>query len=107
MWGLTLGYNFENGISQFVYYSFLFFSGSVLMRSAGCIINDIVDKDFDKKVLRTKNRPIAAKKISVKLSLVIAILLCLIAFIVLINFNYLTIILAIVSMPFAFIYPFM
>ena len=107
MWGLTLGYNFENGISQFVYYSFLFFSGSVLMRSAGCIINDIVDKDFDKKVLRTKNRPIAAEKISVKLSLVIAIFLCLIAFIVLINFNNLTIILAIALMPLAFIYPFM
>ena len=36
------------------------------MRSAGCIVNDIVDRNFDKKVLRTKNRPIASGKISIK-----------------------------------------
>ena len=52
---------------KFIYllFNFIFF-GSILMRSAGCIFNDIVDKDFDKKVKRTKKRPIAAGKISVK-----------------------------------------
>ena len=43
------------------------------MRSAGCIVNDIVDKNFDKKVERTKNRPIASGKISVKLALIYSI----------------------------------
>ena len=50
------------------------------MRSAGCIFNDIVDKDFDKKVQRTKERPIAGKKLSVNRSLFYVIILCLLAF---------------------------
>ena len=106
-WGLTIGYNFQNGIEQFCFYLILFFFGSVLMRSAGCIINDIVDKDFDKNVERTKNRPIASGKISVKVAFAYSTLLCFLAFLVLINFNKLTILLAIASMPFAFTYPLM
>ena len=106
-WGLTIAYDFQNGIDQYIFYIFLFFSGSVLMRSAGCIINDIVDKDFDKKVKRTKNRPIASGKISIKLALIYSIILCLLAFSVLINFNFFTILLAIASMPLAFTYPLM
>ncbi len=77
------------------------------MRSAGCIVNDILDRQFDKKVLRTKNRPIASGKISVKLALIYSIILCLIAFLVLINFNYFTIVIALASMPLAFTYPLM
>jgi 4-hydroxybenzoate polyprenyltransferase len=77
------------------------------MRSAGCIINDIVDREFDKKVSRTKNRPIASGKISVRLGLIYATILCFLALLVLINFNYLTIILAFCSMPLAFTYPLM
>ena len=54
-WGLAYA-NFVNQNSDlFFYYFILFFLGSLLMRSAGCIFNDIVDKDFDKKVKRTKN----------------------------------------------------
>ena len=86
---------------------FIFFLGSILMRSAGCIVNDISDKKFDKKVFRTKNRPIAASKISVGLAFFYSSLLCFLAFFVLINFNYLTIFLALGSMPLAFTYPLM
>jgi len=75
------------------------------MRSAGCIVNDIADKKFDQKVSRTKNRPIASGKIKINLALLYTLLLCFCAFIVLINFNLLTIILALASMPFAFTYP--
>ena len=107
LWGLTLAYNFKNEINIFIYYSLLFFAGSVLMRSAGCIINDIADRNFDKKVERTKNRPIASGKISIQLALTYSIVLCLFALIVLINFNKLTIILAMCSMPLAFSYPLM
>jgi 4-hydroxybenzoate polyprenyltransferase len=77
------------------------------MRSAGCIVNDIFDKKFDKKVARTKNRPIASGKISINLALAYSVILCFLALIVLINFNKLTIILAICSMPLAFTYPLM
>jgi len=77
------------------------------MRSAGCIFNDIVDRDFDKKVERTKNRPIASGKISVLESFIYIILICLLALLILLQFNKLTIILGMSSMILAFAYPFM
>ena len=77
------------------------------MRSAGCIFNDIIDKDFDKKVKRTKTRPIASGKITVNKSLVYVFILCLIAFLILIQFNFFTIVLGMSSMLLAFSYPFM
>ena len=106
-WGLTLAYDFSNSLNKYFFYLILFFLGSVLMRSAGCIVNDIMDKEFDKKVLRTKNRPIASEKISVNLALTYVILLCFFALLVLLNFNTFTIILALSSMPLAFSYPLM
>jgi len=106
-WGLTVAYNFEKNIDLYFFYLILFLLGSILMRSAGCIVNDIFDKDFDKKVSRTKNRPIASGKISIKLGLFYSCILCLIALLVLLNFNYFTIILALGSMPLAFTYPLM
>ena len=45
LWGLTLGYDFSQNIETFLKYLVLFFLGAVLMRSAGCIINDVFDKD--------------------------------------------------------------
>ena len=77
------------------------------MRSAGCIVNDILDKEFDRKVKRTKERPLASGKISWKIALIYALILCLIALVVLLNFNTLTVILALGSMPLAFTYPLM
>jgi len=77
------------------------------MRSAGCIFNDIIDKDFDKKVERTKSRPIASGQISIQRSFFYIILLCSLAFIILMQFNFLTILLGLGSMFFAFSYPFM
>merc|ERR1711991_1031886 len=77
------------------------------MRSAGCIINDIADRKFDKKVARTKNRPIANGSISVINGFFLAAILCLIALGVLLQFNNLTILLALLSMPLAFAYPLM
>ena len=106
-WGLTVAYDFEQYLNKYFFYLVLFFLGAVLMRSAGCIINDIADKDFDKKVTRTKNRPIASGEVSVKVGLIFSAILCILAFLVLINFNSLVIILALGSMPLAFTYPLM
>jgi len=106
-WGLSLAYDFSNNLNGYFFYLILFFLGSVLMRSAGCIVNDILDKEFDKKVSRTKNRPIASGKVSIKLGLAYVVFLCIIALLVLLNFNTLTIILALGSMPLAFSYPLM
>ena len=106
-WGLAYAYYFNQILNLFLYYLVLFFFGSVLMRSAGCVFNDIVDKDFDKKVKRTKTRPIAAGRISVNKSLAYVLILCLIAFFILLQFNLFTIILGMSSMILAFLYPFM
>ena len=106
-WGLTLAYDFSKNLNDYFFYLILFFLGSVLMRSAGCIVNDILDKEFDKKVFRTKNRPIASNQISVRLAIFYVVILCLFAFFVLLNFNTFTIILALGSMPLAFTYPLM
>ena len=107
LWGLTLVYDFNSNLFNYFFYTALFLSGSILMRSAGCIVNDIADKNFDQKVERTKNRPIASGKVSVKLASTYALILCGIAFLVLINFNKLTILMALISMPLAFTYPLM
>ena len=106
-WGLTLAYDFSSDLNNYFFYLILFFLGSILMRSAGCIVNDILDKEFDAKVFRTKDRPIASEKVSIRLGMFYAFVLCLLALLVLINFNFFTIILALASMPLAFTYPLM
>ena len=106
-WGLTLGYFFNSDLNLYLKHLLLFFLGSILMRSAGCIVNDIVDKDFDKKVKRTKTRPIALGKISITSALVYVAVLCLCALLILVQFNNLTIVLGLASMFFAFTYPYM
>ncbi len=106
-WGLAYAFTINPNTNLFFNYLFLFFLGSVLMRSAGCIVNDIVDKDFDKKVKRTKSRPIASGKISIIQSLIYVFVLCVIALTILLQFNILTIVLGMGSMILAFTYPFM
>ena len=107
VWGLTLGYYFNEKTIPYLKYMVLFFLGSVLMRTAGSIFNDIIDKKLDKKVQRTKERPIASGKISVSEAFIYIVLLCLIALLILLQFNWLTITLGISSMILAFAYPFM
>ena len=86
LWGLTIAYDFNGELLTYFKYIFFFLLGSILMRSAGCIVNDISDKNFDKKVKRTKNRPIASERVSIKFALFYVIILCLLAFLILINF---------------------
>ena len=107
VWGLTLAYYFSGETNLYLKHILLFFLGSVLMRSAGCIFNDIVDRDLDKKVQRTRERPIASGKVSVFEALIYIVFLCLVAFLILSQFNWLTIVLGISSMALAFAYPFM
>jgi len=107
VWGLTLAYYFSGETNLYLKYILLFFLGSVLMRSAGCIFNDIVDRDLDKKVQRTRERPIASGKISVSEASTYIVFLCLVALLILLQFNWLTIVLGLSSMTLAVAYPFM
>ena len=106
-WGLSLAYDFSSSLNNYFFYLILFFLGSVLMRSAGCIVNDILDKEFDAKVYRTRERPVASGKVSIKNAIYYALILCFLALLVLLEFNLFTILLALGSMPLAFTYPLM
>ena len=77
-WGMAYSLNFHFLDKEWFLYFVLFFFGSILMRSAGCIYNDIVDVNIDKKVQRTKNRPLASGKISINNAWTLIFILCLI-----------------------------
>ncbi len=93
--------------SKLLFWYLLFLIGSFLMRSAGCIINDIIDIDFDQKVTRTKFRPLASKKISITEAILLLIILLVISFFILLEFNFKSIVLGLLSVPFVILYPFM
>jgi 4-hydroxybenzoate polyprenyltransferase len=84
----------------------IFILGTFLMRSAGCAMNDYADRDFDRHVLRTKERPITSGKISGKEALAMAAILALIAFLLILPLNVLTKELAVFALIVAIIYPF-
>lgn len=86
---------------------FIFVAGVVLMRSAGCAINDYADRHIDPHVARTRDRPIAAGRVSPKEALAVFTVLCLAAFVLVLFLNRLTILLSLVAVALAATYPFM
>lgn len=102
LWGLWIAGNGHPGVKLF----FIFVLGCVLMRAAGCVINDYADRGFDKHVDRTKNRPLTAGKVSETESLLLFAVLSLTAFILVLQTNKLTILLSFVALFLAIIYPF-
>ena len=86
---------------------FVFSSGIFLMRSAGCAINDYADRDIDRHVARTKERPLTSGKISAREALAVFTILCLIAFALVLTLNTLTILLSIGGVILAATYPYM
>ena len=106
-WSIAISEWYQFDLYLFIKYFFLFFIGAILMRSAGCIFNDIIDRNFDKKVSRTKNRLIASKKISIFTALIIIFLLVSSSLLILIQFNKFSIVLGISSGLLIIIYPFM
>lgn len=85
----------------------LFLIGAVVMRGAGCTFNDIVDRDIDDKVARTRLRPLASGQVSVKQAWAWLVAQSLIGFLILIQFNQFTILLGVASLVLIAIYPFM
>jgi len=88
-------------------YYLLFLFGAVIMRSAGCIINDLVDQNIDSKIERTALRPIAAKKISNLHAIIFLIILLTIGLLILLQFKFETILAGLVCTPLIVMYPFM
>ncbi len=87
-------------------YLIIFTIGVVVMRTAGCIVNDIADIDFDKHVERTNTRPLTSGKLSVKNALYLCLALTIVAFICVLFLNLYTILLSFVALFLAVLYPF-
>lgn len=85
----------------------IFILGTILMRAAGCCINDFADRDFDGHVERTRERPLATRSISGKEALTLCALLCVLAFILVLFTNRLTIYMSFGGLGLAVLYPFM
>lgn len=102
-WGLWLG---RGGIPQ-PGVLWLFVLGTVLMRSAGCAVNDFADRRFDAQVERTRHRPLATGAIRPWEALAVALVLALAAFAIVLQFNALTIQLSVAALAIAAIYPFL
>ena len=88
------------------WYLLLFFIGAFVMRGAGCTYNDIIDRDYDAKVARTRNRPLPSGRVTVKQALAFAAALSLIGLAVLLKFNEFTIKLGMASLVLVAFYPF-
>lgn len=92
---------------NYFYYLSLFLVGSILMRSAGCVINDLIDVKYDKKVSRTKNRILASDKISKKSAIIFTILLLAPSLLILLQLNFKAIIIGLFSFVLILLYPYM
>ncbi len=103
LWGLWIAAKGLPDIDVLIVFVF----GVILMRSAGCVLNDLADYRFDSHVARTKTRPIASGKVSPIEALIVAACLILIAFLLVLTMNRLTIQLAFVAVMLTGIYPFM
>ena len=103
LWGLWIASEGKPDLLVLV----VFVAGVALMRSAGCVINDYADRDFDPHVERTRHRPLAAQRVSTREALGLFVVLCLVAFVLVLQLNLLTITLSFVGAFLAASYPFM
>ena len=106
-WGLIISNINKDNDTLFYNYLFLFFLGSVLMRSAGCIYNDIIDRKIDARVKRTNERPIAKGEVSVRQGWLLIFFLIFFSLIILYQFNLNSIIFGLSSGILVAVYPFM
>tara|TARA_B000000477_G_scaffold110446_1_gene103947 strand:+ start:582 stop:1463 length:882 start_codon:yes stop_codon:yes gene_type:complete len=106
IWSLLL-YSLHVGELVPISFFILFFIGSIIMRGAGCTWNDFLDKDYDKSVKRTKDRPLASSKIKITAAIFFLIIQLFVGLLILIQFNKLTIIFGCLSLIPVFIYPLM
>ncbi len=106
IWSLLL-YSLHVGELVPISFFILFFIGSIIMRGAGCTWNDFLDKDYDKSVKRTKDRPLASSKIKITTAIFFLMIQLFVGLLILIQFNKLTIIFGCLSLIPVFIYPLM
>lgn len=106
-WSLALAEHANGAAYPSLWFVILFWIGAFVMRGAGCTYNDIVDRDYDAGVARTRGRPIPSGEVTVKSAAAFMLLLCLIGLAVLLQFNWYTVVLGASSLLLVAIYPFM
>jgi 4-hydroxybenzoate polyprenyltransferase len=106
-WSLTLAQIAKGGGWPNFYFAALFLVGAIIMRGAGCVLNDLADRDIDAKVERTKSRPLPSGRITTKSAVIFLCALLALGLLVVLQFNTLTIKTAIASLAIVAIYPFM
>ena len=99
--------NISQNKLDLLYWYFYFIAGSFLMRGAGCIVNDLIDINIDKKVKRTSIRPLASGLISKVEAIIFLFILLIFSFLILLQFNLNAVFFALLSLPFIFLYPYM
>ena len=107
IWGVLAACNNMNDLNDNLFLIVLFIFGSVIMRSAGCIINDLIDINLDKKIERTSQRPLTSGQISILESLIFLFILLILAFYILLQFNINTILIGMFALPLVILYPFL
>ncbi len=108
MWPCWFGLSLlDLEIKILIYWLIIFLFGSFFMRSAGCIINDIIDRKIDRSVQRTRIRPLASNRISILEAILLLFLFLSLSFIILLQFNLHSFILGLLSIPLVILYPFM
>lgn len=108
LWSIALASAYEGGLRFYTFVAFFLFAiGAVVMRAAGCVINDLWDRKLDAQVVRTKNRPLASGEVNVTDALVFLSILLMCGFLVLLLLSPTAILLGLVSVPLIIIYPFM
>lgn len=106
-WGLALGQIAAGGGAPDPWFAALFLAGAIIMRGAGCVLNDMADKEFDAAVERTRARPIASGRVSRRQAFIFMAALCLAGLVILLQFNWPTVGLGAASLAIVAIYPFM
>jgi 4-hydroxybenzoate polyprenyltransferase len=106
-WGLFLAQISQGGGVPNLWFASLFLVGAIVMRGAGCTLNDIIDRDYDGRVARTKGRPIPSGRVSVQQAFIFLAAQSLLGLAVLLQFNFHTVVLAMASLLIVAIYPFM
>lgn len=105
-WAMALSLSGLSGITLHHFFVFLLFGlGAIIMRGAGCVINDIWDRDIDQSVERTRNRPLASGQVSIAQAISFAIFLLVIGFLILIQFSFVAICLGLLSLILVILYP--
>lgn len=106
-WSLALAAPLAHDVGHVLWLGILFGVGAVMMRGAGCAVNDICDRDLDAQVARTATRPLVTGAVTPRAAMMLVMMLSLVGLVIVLQMNIAVLLMAILSLPFIVIYPLM